>query len=176
MKIPSDLKILQAIFDSYSDQFPAHDGDPTIRSAKMYVPIDCKLIAKKLSTDPDIVFGRLYYHLEKKYGYTYDDGIKVHFFALKVGQDTKCINFALLTSVLAGLQEGKKKFWIVNSLAIISIVISFFAFAISLYPLVFKNSGEKKSSEVNSSQVSALKIENTPPSKTVASTVIPNNK
>ena len=64
-------------------------------------------IAKILNVDADIVFGRLYYHLNEKFSYKHDDGSKVEFFALHVGDESHCINFPYLASVLADLQEKK---------------------------------------------------------------------
>ena len=132
MKIPTDRAILKTIFDLYEDDFLAHDIDPTKRSEKIYIPIDCQLVAKKLSTDRDIVFGRLYYHFEKKFGYYQADGAKVAFFTLSIGGDKKCINFVLLTSVLAGINEEYKRFWIVNLLSICAIFISTISLGITL--------------------------------------------
>ena len=55
----------------------------------------CLLIAKKigkeLGVDGDIIFGRLYYYLSKKYSFENSDETKVDFFALKVGDDKHCI-------------------------------------------------------------------------------------
>jgi len=103
---------LRTIHKSYYKQFAKFDrNDPdSVRSAKIYVPIDCKLIAKKLNVDPDIVFGRLYYHLDKKYSYENSDGSKVHLFALKVGNDSHAINFPVLSAVLADLEEKQWRF------------------------------------------------------------------
>ena len=36
-------------------------------------------IAGELDVDPDIVFGRLYYHLEKRYGYEVAENVRLHF-------------------------------------------------------------------------------------------------
>jgi len=52
----------------------------------------------------------LYYDLENRYGYTKDDGSKVHFFSLGAGEDRHCVNLPLLASVLAGLRYENKRF------------------------------------------------------------------
>lgn len=125
MKPPSDLKVLRTIYKTYYKSFRKFTlGGENDRNNKVYVPIDCKLIADKLKTDGDIVFGRLYYHLEPKYGYTNSDGSKVAFFSLKVGPDDKCVNFPLLSSVLAGLEEENNKFIWATALSTLAIVIS----------------------------------------------------
>ncbi|AZF43448.1 hypothetical protein C4J87_3297 [Pseudomonas sp. R1-43-08] len=132
MTPPSDLKILNAIYKLYYEEFKNFTQAPDVqngRVSKIYVPINCMVIAKDLNVDSDIVFGRLYYHLEQKYGYKKDDG-RVAFFSLGVGSDKHCVNFPLLASVLAGLQEESSKFqW--------TIVLSGLAVAISIVvPLV----------------------------------------
>ncbi|WP_230850558.1 hypothetical protein, partial [Vibrio harveyi] len=62
-KNPTDLELLECIYNHYRAEFALYDSDETIRAGKVYVPIDCKLIAGKLGADPELVFGRLYYHL-----------------------------------------------------------------------------------------------------------------
>lgn len=133
MKLPTDLKLLSVIYEMYYDKFVNFVKSDPSRSAKIYVPIDCTAVAGRLGVDPDIVFGRLYYHLEKKYGYTQDDGAKVHFFSLKVGEDVKCVNFPLLASVLAGLRHENRKFWIGIWIAVLALVVSAGSLSISLY-------------------------------------------
>lgn len=74
----------------------------------------------------------LYYHLEKKYGYEQADGSKVHFFALAIGSDRHCINFPLLSAVLAGPQEDRtKNMWAIG-LAVTSLVVSILALMVSI--------------------------------------------
>jgi hypothetical protein len=106
MRLPSDRVVLQAIYDRYHDQFVAYDPAKPDRSAKILVPIDCDELGKELKVDPDIVFGRLYYHFEEKYGHEDEDGILIPFFARVAGKDGNCINFPLMASVLAGMQEA----------------------------------------------------------------------
>ena len=77
MKIPTDRQILDAIYNEYYSTFTEYSKKEADRSAKIYVPIDCGKIARKLGVDGDIVFGRLYYHLEKKYGYKLANGALV---------------------------------------------------------------------------------------------------
>lgn len=141
MRIPTDLEILNTIYRMYHSDFAAFERGDGSRASKIYVPIDCKEIAGELKVDPDIVFGRLYYHLEKQYGYKQDDGSNVHFFALKVGNDPKCVNFSLMTSVLAGLRQEKKKFWIGTAIAVLALIVS----TVSLTVSVTQSAGSNKS-------------------------------
>lgn len=127
MKVPTDLKVLSTIYKLYYEEFKNHSGEPGIengRESKNFVPIDCKMIAKELDVDGDIVFGRLYYHLEQKHGYTRSDGSNVVFFSLMVGPDRHCINFPLMASVLAGLQEDNSKFKLSIWLSALAVVIA----------------------------------------------------
>ena len=133
MKAPTDLQILNTIYESYYDTFKSFTKDAPERAAKIYVPIDCKKIARALGVDPDIVFGRLYYHLEKKYGYSQRDGVRVHFFALRIGDDIHCVNFPLLSSVVAGLRQDNRKFWITTGVSILALILAVASLTISIY-------------------------------------------
>jgi hypothetical protein len=124
MKIPTDLELLSYIYEKYYATFISYSKESPDRSAKIYVPINCAEIAKHFKVDGDIVFGRLYYHLEKVYGYTQSNGANVHFFAFHVGDDHKCINFPLLASVVAGLRLEHRKFWWATSISILALIVS----------------------------------------------------
>ncbi len=64
MKIPTDFEILKMIYQDYYGDFSNYSKSNPSRSCKNYVPIDIRKIANKLNVDGDIIFGRLYYHLE----------------------------------------------------------------------------------------------------------------
>lgn len=130
---PTDREILQKIHDLYLDKFSHFDRNnpENERSSKIYVPIDREAIATELDVDPDIVFGRLYYHLNKKYGYTQDDGSKVHLFTKCVGKDRNIINFPMLSAVLADLEQSWFRFTV-------PLVISGIALVISVISLIYK--------------------------------------
>lgn len=133
MRTPTDLDILESIYKKYYVQFCCYEDDESIRASKIYVPISCDDIANELNVDGDIVFGRLYYHLEKKYGYKQNDGSNVHFFALGLGREKHCVNFPLLSSVLAGLQQEKRKFVLATTISIISLSISLVSIGIAVW-------------------------------------------
>ena len=128
---PTDREILRNIHKRYLAQFGDFvRGDPASeRESKIYVPIDCAAIAADLGVDPDIVFGRLYYHLDKKYGYTQEDGSKVHLFAFSVGKDRHGVHFPMLSAVLAELEQSWFRFTA-------PLVISSLAFVVALVGLV----------------------------------------
>jgi hypothetical protein len=129
---PTDLQVLSAIYDQYHLEFTSFSEGSSTRSAKIYVPIDVKTIAAKLEVDHDIVFGRLYYHLERMYGYEQSDGSKVHLFALAVGSDKHCVNFPYVASVLANLREENKKYRVATTIAIVALFVSTAAIAVSI--------------------------------------------
>lgn len=112
----------------YYDDFKSYNPESPDRSTVGYVAIDCYKVAEKLGMEPEIVHGRLYYHLERKYGYQQDDGSFVHLFALKVGSDYKAINFPLLSAVLAELEQSYYRFTVplfISSLALLISVASY---------------------------------------------------
>jgi hypothetical protein len=131
--IPTDLELLNTIYERYYDEFAKHSKEEKLRESKIYVPIDCAEIAKQLGVDADIIFGRLYYHMQNKYGYAQDDGSKVAFFTLKVGQDRHCVNFPYLASVLATLRHERSRFRITTWIAAIALLISLISIGVSLF-------------------------------------------
>jgi hypothetical protein len=122
--IPTDLKILDAIYRRYYGEFSKYSNGDGSRSSKMYVPIDIKQVAYDLKIDGDIVFGRLYFHLEHKYGYKQHDGTRVPFFALSLGHEVHCVNFPFMASVLADLQDQSRKHNVAIWIAAASLVVS----------------------------------------------------
>ncbi|MFW6114292.1 MAG: hypothetical protein ACOC7K_00970 [bacterium] len=129
-RIPTDLKILETIYERYFAEYCDYSEDE--RSAKIYVPIDIDSLAHELQIEPDLLFGRLYYHLEHKYGYEHEDGTKVPFFALRSGDDIHCVNFPYMSSVLADLQHRFFKSSLALSIAAGSLLVSGISLVISL--------------------------------------------
>lgn len=129
---PTDLEILEEIYERYYSTFSSFTREKPNRSTKVYVPISIEAIAKHFAVDPDIVFGRLYYHLESKYGFTQPDGSKVHFFALQAGSDRHSVQFPLLAAVIASLREERNKHLMATWLSIAAIVISLVSLIVSL--------------------------------------------
>jgi len=134
MKIPSDYKILSMIYKNHYHEFLNYSEGDSSRSSKVYVPIDIQSIANELNVDGDIVFGRLYYHLEEKYSYQKSDDSWVHLFITKLPTGERhLINYPLMSSVLSGLKEERSKtMW--------SLIFSSCALAISLITLIFNMS------------------------------------
>ena len=130
--LPTDLAILNKIYELYYDDFVEFDEDNPTRKDKYIVPIDCKEVAEELNADAELVFSRLYYHLREKYGYskTMPDGkkllVKVY---IREPGPKHYVHFPFMTSVLAELREKEEKFWI-------GIVIANLAFIGSLVSLL----------------------------------------
>lgn len=127
----TDRRILKAIHDRYYSDFTDYSENSDIRSSKIYVPIDCKAIGSELNIDSEIIFGRLYYHLDNKYGYIQDDGSKVNLFALKVGSDMHTVNFPMLSAVLAEYEQSYYRFLLPIVLSSLALTISIVSFVIS---------------------------------------------
>lgn len=132
MKIPTDLQILDLIYRSYYETFCSYSKAESKRETKNYVPIDIDSLARKLDVDGDIVFSRLYYHLNKKYSYKQDDDTKVVFFNLRIGEDINCIHFPYMASSLADLKAENRKFKTATRIAIISLGIAMISVTISV--------------------------------------------
>ena len=129
--IPSDFSLLKEIYLRYYDEFKSFSHDQPDRSSKIYMPIDIESISEHFHTDPDIVFGRLYYHLNRKYGFENKDGSETPFFCKTIGEDRHAINFPMLASVIAGCREERNKLNISIYLSIIAITISLLTLALN---------------------------------------------
>jgi hypothetical protein len=128
--IPTDLEILNAIYEKYYETFVSFLDENKTRKA--FIPIDIASMAEEMNVEPDVIFGRLYYHLEKKYGYKNDDGSKVSLFTMQAGGDVNCIHFPYLTSILADMRNEDKKYQRAITFSIISAVVSVVSLALSL--------------------------------------------
>lgn len=123
--LPSDYKILKEIYERYFDEFSNFSNGG--RSNKIHMPIDIDMIAKDLNVDPDMIFGRLYYSLEKKYGYKTGENTRVCLFSPKVGEDANAVNFPLLASVFSGMKEERSRSNWALGMSFAAIIISIIA-------------------------------------------------
>lgn len=131
--IPTDERMLAEIYRRYLRTFSDWSDENRTRTAKIWVPIDIEALAKRFRSDPDLIFGRLYYHMNEKYGSSTGDGDRVNFFNMRLGQDRHCVNFPLLTSVLSDLQDDKKRFLISSRLAGLSLIVSSASILIAIF-------------------------------------------
>ncbi|MFW5795207.1 MAG: hypothetical protein ACOCV1_06950 [Bacillota bacterium] len=121
---PTNLEILEAIYNRFYDSFISYKDNNEVRESKIYVPIDIEKISNDLKVDEDIIFGRLHYHLENKYGYINKNEKHVYFFANKFGNDNHCVNFPYLSAVLSKLRDRNNKYVITQIIAITALIIS----------------------------------------------------
>jgi hypothetical protein len=128
---PTDFEILKEIYERHREDFPHYVG----RRTKIMVPIDLPAIAKRLDIDAEMVFGRLYFHLDPKYGEepAYEGDARKTLFTPVAGKDKNCVNFPLLEAVLAGLwQERRRDLWTLGT-ALFSLVIAIASLLISIF-------------------------------------------
>ncbi|MCR9270879.1 MAG: hypothetical protein ACX94B_05470 [Henriciella sp.] len=130
--IPTDETLLNTIYRTYLRDFSDWSEDNKTRVTKIWVPIDIDALGKKFRCDPDLIFGRLYYHMNEKYGSKTGDGQEVNFFNMRLANDRHVVNFPLLTSVLADLQDNRKRFIISTRLAALSLVVSAISIGIAV--------------------------------------------
>jgi hypothetical protein len=121
--LPTDLRLLDAIYRSHVAAFSEFSEENKTRGTKIWMPIDIEALAKRFGTDPDMIFGRLYYHLNGKHRQPMKDET-LEFFQLRVGPDRHCVNFPFLASVLADLREERRRFVVATRIAALSLVIS----------------------------------------------------
>ncbi len=130
--IPTDETLLAEIYKRYLRAFSEWSEENKTRVTKIWVPIDIDVLGKKFRCDPDLIFGRLYYHMNEKYGSKTGDGQEVNFFNMRLANDRHVVNFPLLTSVLADLQDNRKRFIISTRLAALSLVVSAISIGIAV--------------------------------------------
>jgi hypothetical protein len=130
--IPTDETLLATIYKRNLKAFSDWSEENKTRVTKIWVPIDIDALGKKFGCDPDLIFGRLYYHMNEKYGSSTGDGQDVNFFNMRLANDRHVVNFPLLTSVLADLQDNRKRFIISTRLAALSLVVSAISIGIAV--------------------------------------------
>ena len=129
---PTDLQVLDAIYRRYYDAFVKTEGVSGPHATKNFVPIDAQSIADEFGVDPDIIFGRLYYSLEQRFGIKDKDGSSVPFFALEVGGDVRAIHFPMMAGILAELRAERRRFVTSMWLSIVAIIVSLVSLFIGL--------------------------------------------
>lgn len=129
--IPSDLEILKAIYSRYHSAFKEYARKEPDRITRVRVPIDIGRIAEDCGVDEDMIFGRLYYHFNKKYSYVDEKGERTTFFA-SLKFEGISVNFPLVASALADLEIEGRKFRIAMWLSGASVVLSVSAIAVAI--------------------------------------------
>lgn len=130
-KIPTDLEILEEIYYRYYDEFRRYAKKEPDRIARSRVPIDVEEIANAVGVQKDMIFGRIFYHFNKKYSYKNEKGETTTFFTTEKFEGLS-VNFPLVVSRIADLREEKKTketFMMLSTVAVglsvLSIVLAF---------------------------------------------------
>lgn len=122
-KIPSDFEIISEIYNRYEDTFKSYSTEDPEKITRIRVPIDINKVANACGVSEGMIFGRLYYHFNKKYSYTDEEGHRITFFA-SVKFDGLSVNFPMVASVLADLKMEQRKFRFATALALVSLILS----------------------------------------------------
>ena len=129
---PTDLEILEEIYRRYYGDFCSYSRKSPDRECKVYVPIDIRALADHFNVDGDIIHGRLYYHLDQKYGFEKADGTTVPFFLFQENHPRPHnVQFPILAAAIAALREERNKFLWATWLAGASFVLSAIAVTLS---------------------------------------------
>ena len=126
---PTDYELLRAIYEHHRDDFTGSRASTTTGVA---LPINIPSIAATLGTDPDTVFGRLYHHLDPKYGEPRDKEGRIALFIARPGDEPDLVNFPLLEAVLADLWQERDRQRVTVWVSMISIAIALAALIVSV--------------------------------------------
>ncbi len=132
-RLPTDRQILKCIFEMYESEYPGIPVGSTRGENDPHLPIDVRAVAKRLGCNAELLFGRLYYHLDHRYRYKQDSGSLVPLFSLQAGTKRHTINFPYLVAVLAEhQQEYRNRLWSLG-ISIVAIVLSVASLAVNFY-------------------------------------------
>ena len=132
-KLPTDRYVLECIFEMYQSSYPGPKGDSGRPENDPYVPIDVYAVAKNLKCDPELLFGRLYYHLDQKHRYKQDNGALVSLFQMQIGHKRHAVQFPYLAAILAGANQEFRHRLISLGLSILALCISVASFIVSMF-------------------------------------------
>jgi hypothetical protein len=131
-KLPTDREVLRCIYDMYAPEYPKVAAGQVRGENDPYVPIDIRAVAAKLKLQPELVFGRLYYHLDAKHRYKQENGAFVSLFQMNIQGKWHSVQFPYLASILAGQeQEHRKHLWSLW-FSVLAVLLSFASLATNL--------------------------------------------
>ncbi|MCP9291906.1 MULTISPECIES: hypothetical protein [Gracilimonas] len=130
-QIPTDLEIIEDIYYRYYDEYKKYAKDEPDRIARIRVPVNIQEIADACGVDEDMIFGRLYYHFNKKYSYKNEDGDITTFFMSEKFEGLS-VNYPLVSAVLADLSSEKKRTTIFITISAVAVMLSVVAVILAL--------------------------------------------
>lgn len=130
-KIPTDLEILQEIYESYYDAYRTYARRDPDNITTLRVLVNLNKVARACGVEEDMIFGRIYYHFNKKYSYKNKKGEIVSFFSTPK-YDRLGVNFPLLAAILADLKAEQEKRDESISLAVFAIILSVVAVLLTI--------------------------------------------
>ncbi|NGP87410.1 hypothetical protein [Fodinibius halophilus] len=130
--IPTDFEILEDIYYRYYDEFRRYAKKEPDRIARIRVPIEVEEVAEACGVEKDMIFGRIFYHFNKKYSYKNEKGEITTFFSTEKFEGLS-VNFPLVASVLSDMYAEKKRrdtFTILSgsaiAISVIALLVAFF--------------------------------------------------
>ena len=131
-RIPTDLEIMEELYERYFESFRKYATEDPDRIARIRVPINVQEVAEACGVEEDMIFGRIFYHFNKKYSYKDEKGNVTTFFITDKFEGLS-VNFPIVASVLADLRTEKRKtdnFLFISStalaLSVIALLIAIF--------------------------------------------------
>jgi len=131
-EIPTDLEILEDIYYRYQEDFRRYAKKEPDRIARIRVPIEVEEVAEACGVDEDMIFGRIFYHFNKKYSYTNTDGEVTTFFTTEKFEGLS-VCFPMVASVLADKYAEKKQHETLLFIAGIAVVLSIIALLVAIF-------------------------------------------
>lgn len=129
--VPTDLEILEDIYYRYYEEYKKYATEEPDRIARIRVPINIKDIAIACGVEEDMIFGRIFYHFNKKYSYKDENGNITTFFMTNKFEGLS-VNFPLVASILADLSIEKRKKDLFMMVSVGAVAISLIALIISI--------------------------------------------
>lgn len=118
-KIPTEREVLRCIYELYESSYPGNkpgENDP-------YIAIDVNVVAEKLKSKPELIFGYLYYHMDAKHRYKLEN-VSTHLFTLAAGEKRHAVNFPYLAAILANHDLEHRRQLCSIALSIFALILS----------------------------------------------------
>lgn len=135
MKLPTDRYLLECIFQMYERDYPGPISASGHGENDPYVPVDLRAVAKKAGCSPELLFGRLYYHLNQKHRYKQPNGAEVSLFELNFKNSGHAVQFPYLASILAGLNQEFRRQLVTYGVSFTALGISIASLAVTILKL-----------------------------------------